>query len=321
MTVLKGKWVLRLGGSCIQWRVHCRQLGMPSKTAGMKRPGVRLTSIVLPQQGRCRSQAHEKSSGRIHDYSRISLWSLCERILPRSFGAEWPLCRGSAAAWPKLCSPPATKDVERATEHASCLWLPRGTKNNGRVWQEEGSTESTIQFLCGSKWRWYYSHTHSSVLPVMVCGSSISYPLMLCASTSLLMTRRSIPGWFHTTLQRWQSFRTLIQTHIKSSWTETLQSTKTRSHSVVSGWIMLLSTSAASWLKVTRGLVGNKQNASPRERVFLQLQSLVGSLKKHTLWQAHQQLHTRNTMICHLHPYGKGRKRTLLDWRVWSDPP
>ncbi len=30
----------------------------------------------------------------------------------------------------------------------------------------------------------------------------------------------------------------------------------------------------------------------------LELQNLVGSLKKHTLWQANQQLHARNTMIC-----------------------
>ncbi len=51
----------------------------------------------------------------------------------------------------------------------------------------------------------------------------------------------------------------------------------------------------------------------------LQLQKLVGSLKKHTLWQAYQQLHARNTLICH-RLYGQVR-RTLLDWRVWSDTP
>ena len=43
--------------------------------------------------------------------------------------------------------------------------------------------------------RIYMKMAHSSVLPVMVFGA-----LMLCASTSLLITRQSMPGWFHSTL-------------------------------------------------------------------------------------------------------------------------
>ena len=101
------------------------------------------------------------------------------------------------------------------------------------------------------------SHVQQHLLSMQICASSASktakrqfssicHPLMLCANTSLLMTSRSMPGWFHSTLQRWQPFRSQIQTYIKSLWMETLPSTRTRSHSLPLGWIMLLSTSTAS---------------------------------------------------------------------------
>jgi len=106
-----------------------------------------------------RCQAHEKSSGSTHDYCLSSLWSLCGRILPRPSWSEGSMCRSSTAAWPKLCSTPTTRDVEGATKHASYHWFPKGTEHDGWVWQEEGSTECTLQ-ICAEVHEDGFTHIH-----------------------------------------------------------------------------------------------------------------------------------------------------------------
>ena len=68
---------------------------------------------------------------------------------------------------------------------------------------------------------------------------------------------------------------------------------------MLSGWFKLLSTSTASWKSLEDLWALHRMWSSGEILPYSSIQSLVGSLKKHTLWQAHQQLHARNKMIGH----------------------
>ena len=114
------------------------------------------------------------------------------------------------------------------------------------------------------------------MLHVMVCGSSICYPLILCGSTSLLMTSRSIPGW--------SGNFAINKNHIPFCAIGADHALKHINHI----------------MKVTGGLVSIRQNASAMSDFSLQLQSkLMAILEELPNKAGGDQQHPMKLLHCH----------------------
>ena len=106
--------------------------------------------------------------------------------------------------------------VEEAAKNATYYRFPKSTGYDDWVWWEEGKTEPAVQ-VCEEL------HEDGVTQMQVICDGlwELQHCLwMLCASSSSLVTSRSMPGWLLSTLQRWLLFRSQIQTYIKNSWVD-----------------------------------------------------------------------------------------------------
>jgi len=101
------------------------------------------------------------------------------------------------------------------------------------------------------------------------------------------------------------------RSRLKSSWVKTSQLTKIGSHSVPSAWIMLLSTSTASW-KSPEDLWALHRMPVLGIDSSLQVLNWVGSRKKHGSPTAIRKEHHELSLAVWTR-----QKTTLLDWKVF----
>ena len=196
------------------------------------------------------SQVHDKSVRSTHTHTHYYN-PLCWRILLRSSSSEGPMYHSSSAAWQKhrSCLQHLQKDVMlKKQQKCYVLSIPKEYWLWWLSLMRRRKDRARCSSLWGATWGWCYSDASH----LWYYGSCNSCLWMLCASSSSLVTSRSMPGWLLSTLQEWLLFRSQIQTYIKNSWVDPILCHRSGSCSRVhqphhdSHW----------------GLVGISQNAS-----------------------------------------------------------
>ena len=146
-------------------------------------------------------------------------WLQSSMLKNSSSSSEGPMYHSSSAAWQKHRS---------CLQHLQDVMLKKQQKmlrtiDSQRVlammteFDEKKERQSPLFKFVRSYMRMVLLRCKPSV---MVYGSCNSCLWMLCASSSSLVTSRSMPGWLLSTSQRWLLFRSQIQTYIKNSWVD-----------------------------------------------------------------------------------------------------